>query len=236
MIEEPGQSLGHPGLEDEAPSVWPLAADLMAGVFGLFVLLSVWAVALQGVEVAELEDTLVAREEVLAQREKALAEERAARKKEKARLEALERALAGPLAQGLITLDAGRIGIEGSVLFPSNSAELTEAGQTLLAQVAPALGAYLTGRPELIMISGHTDDRPITNPNNRYPDNRALSVARALTVTTALTKAGLPPDRLFPAGFGPHHPVAGNESPEGRARNRRVEIMPVPRRAGGAQP
>ncbi|MFN3196845.1 MAG: OmpA family protein [Bradymonadia bacterium] len=223
---------------DESPPVWPVFGDLMAGLFGLFVLFFMWAITFQ----TDLANTLEAREAALVAQQKALAQkqadldaERAARKKEKARLEALERALAGPLSEGLITLTEGRIGIRGSVLFSSNSAALTAEGTTLIGQLAGPLEAFLKGREEMVMISGYTDDKPIARGNARFADNWALSSERALTVTRALTESGLPGDRLIAAGFGPNHPVATNETPEGRALNRRVEIQPVPRATAGGR-
>ena len=109
--------------EDDAAlfaPIWPVFGDLMACLFGLFVLFFVWAVAFQ----VDLTHDLEA--------------ERARRTAESARLEALERALAGPLADGRITLVDGRIGIRGSVLFGLNSAELAPEGA---ATLGPGAGA-----------------------------------------------------------------------------------------------
>lgn len=225
--------------EDEHGSpVWTVFGDLMAGLFGLFVLFFMWAITFQ----TDLAHTLEAKEAdlqaqqaVLVQKEQALEAERAARKKDRARLDALERALAGPLSKGLITLTEGRIGIRGSVLFSSNSAGLTREGRQLLAELAGPLQAFLQGRDEMVMISGYTDDKPIARGNALFEDNWALSTERALTVTRTLTQGGLPGERLIAAGFGPNHPVATNDTPEGRALNRRVEIQPVPRATAGGQ-
>jgi flagellar motor protein MotB len=192
--------------------VWPVFGDLMACLFGLFVLFFVWSIAFQVDLTHDLEV------------------ERARRAAEAARLESLERALAGPLADGRITLVDGRIGIRGSVLFGLNSAELAPEGNALLAGLAAPLDAYLKSHDELIMVSGFTDARPITNSPQGYRDNWELSVQRALTVTRALITAGLPEQAVFAAGFGAQSPVAPNDTPENRAKNRRVEISPIPRR------
>jgi flagellar motor protein MotB len=203
--------------EDDAAThapIWPVFGDLMACLFGLFVLFFVWAIAFQ-VDLT-----------------RSLERERATRAAESARLQALERALAGPLADGRITLVDGKIGIRGSVLFGLNSAELEPEGASLLRGLAEPLRAYLTHHDELIMVSGFTDARPITASPQGYKDNWELSAQRALTVTRALIAAGVPEGSVFAAGFGATSPVAPNDTAENRARNRRVEISPIPRRGG----
>ena len=207
-----------PSAEDDAPeqdTIWPVFGDLMACLFGLFVLFFVWAIAFQVDLAGDLEA------------------ERAARAEERARLDALERALAGPLAEGRITLTDGRIGIRGSILFGLGSADLQPEGDGLLETIAPALQTYLDEHDELIMVSGFTDDLALTASSRGYADNWELSAQRALTVTRALAAAGVPEERLFAAGFGQAHPVAPNDTPDNRARNRRVEISPIPRRHAG---
>lgn len=191
--------------------IWPVFGDLMACLFGIFVLFFVWAVAFQVDLTRDLEA------------------ERARRAAESARLTALERALAGPLADGRITFTDGRIGIRGSVLFGLNSAELAPDGAALLRGLAAPLQTYLASHDELIMVSGFTDDRPITASPQGYKDNWELSTQRALTVTRTLVGAGVPEGSVFSAGFGATHPVAPNDTVENRAKNRRVEIAPIPR-------
>ena len=70
---------------------------------------------------------------------------------------------------------------------------------------------------------------PVLPGNRRFADNLELSAQRALTVTRALAEEGLPPQAVFAAAFGPEQPVASNADEAGRARNRRVELAPVPR-------
>lgn len=195
----------------ESTPVWPIFGDLMAGLVGMFVLVLVWVMGIQ------LELTQSLQEEV-AKRQAA----------EQARM-VLEQALAGPLATGRVTLRDGRIGISGSVLFALNSAELQPEGLELLQVLVAPLKIYLVERGEMLMVSGFTDDLPIQKQNARYADNWELSAQRALTVTRALIDAGMPPDAVFAAAFGSQHPVAPNEEPSGRSRNRRVEMAPVPR-------
>jgi flagellar motor protein MotB len=190
---------------------WPAFADLMACVFGLFVMFFVWSVAFQ-VDLT-----------------KDLAEERTKREEESSRLAALEKAMAGPLAEGRVTLVDGKIGIRGSVLFDLSSAELRPEGQELIKSLAEPLRVYLEAHDEAIMVSGFTDNSPLIPRPNGIKDNWELSSQRALTVTRSLVSAGLPPEAIFAAGFGDTHPVAPNDTPENRAKNRRVEISPIPR-------
>jgi flagellar motor protein MotB len=196
--------------EDDAPPIWAAISDLMACLFGLFVLFFVWMVMTQVVLGRDLES------------------ERARLAQTKAKLSALESALAGPLASGLITLVDGRIGIRGAVLFESSEAELRAEGRALLKELAMPLGTFLKQNDVALMISGFTDDKHLKG-NGEFIDNWELSAQRSLTVTRALIEAGMPGDSLIAAGFGEHHPVAPNDSDEQRAQNRRVEISPVPR-------
>ena len=134
-----------------------------------------------------------------------------------------------PLASGRITLNDGRIGISGSVLFALNSAELQPEGRQVLQSLVAPLSAYLASRDEMLMVSGFTDDRPVLDSNRRFADNWELSAQRALTVTRALIEEGVPSALVFAAAFGAEQPVAPNDSEAGRSRNRRVEMAPVPR-------
>ncbi|MFV0477466.1 MAG: OmpA family protein [Parahaliea sp.] len=195
---------------DETP-VWAVFGDLMAGLTGVFVLILVWVVAYQ-VELAS-----------------SLAEETERRQEEQQRRVALEDALAGPLASGRISLRDGRIGISGSVLFNLNSADLQPEGRELLNSLIGPLQVYLADRDELLMVSGFTDDLAIWQGNLHFQDNWELSAQRALTVTRALVAAGMSANRVFASAFGEQQPVASNSDAEGRARNRRVEMAPVPR-------
>jgi flagellar motor protein MotB len=206
---------GDAGIEQSAP-VFAVFGDLMAGLLGAFVLILVGVLGVQ----LELATSLEA--EVQKRR---IAEQRR---------EALERALAVPLAAGRVTLDDGRIGISGSVLFALNSDELQPEGRQLLRSLAPPLAAYLAVHDEMLMVSGFTDDRPLRETNRRFADNWELSAERALTVTRALIDEGLPSSSIFAAAFGPEQPVASNADAEGRSRNRRVEMAPVPKSAKGS--
>ncbi len=202
---------------DQSAPVWSVFGDLMSGLLGAFVLVLVGALAVQLDLMGNLEAE-VARREAAEQRRVTL-----------------ERALAAPLAAGRITLDQGRIGISGNVLFALNSDELRPDGVELLRSLVEPLQLYLRERDELLMVSGFTDDQPIQQGNRRFRDNLELSAQRSLTVTRALIDAGLPRAQVFAAAFGPEQPRASNADEAGRAQNRRVEIAPVPRTGNATQ-
>lgn len=207
----------HAGIDQGAP-VWAVFGDLMSGLLGAFVLLLVIVLGVQLELVSSLEAETQKRQ---------VAEQRRM---------ALEKALAVPLASGRVTLNNGRIGISGSVLFSLNSDRLQPEGRQLLKSLAPPLAAYLGSRDELLMVSGFTDDRLVSERNRQFADNLELSAQRALTVTRALIDEGLPSAQVFAAAFGPEQPVASNADAAGRSQNRRVEMAPVPRSAHGPQP
>ena len=202
--------------QDEATApVWAVFGDLMAGLVGAFVLVFIGVLLTQ----VDLVNTLQV--------------EVAKRQQEEARRIALEKALAIPLASGRVTLNNGRIGISGSVLFDFNSDQLRPEGERLLQALVPPLQVYLGERDEMLMVSGFTDDKPIGASNTKYQDNLELSAQRALTVTRTLIQQGMPRSRVFSAAFGAEQPVASNDSEPGRALNRRVEMAPVPRAGSG---
>ncbi len=201
------------GLEQTAP-VWAVFGDLMSGLLGAFVLILVGVLGVQ-LQLASNLDAEIKKRQV-----------------EQQRRQTLEQALAVPLASGRVTLNNGRIGISGSVLFSLNSDQLQPEGRQLLKSLAAPLTAYLATRNELLMVSGFTDDRAVRDSNRQFADNWALSAERALTVTRALIDDGVPSSSVFAAAFGPEQPVASNADAPGRARNRRVEMAPLPRMSG----
>ena len=194
--------------EHSAP-VWAVFGDLMSGLLGAFVLLLVAVVGVQ------MELTSSLQEEV----KKRHAEEQ--------RRMTLEKALAIPLASGRITLNNGRIGISGQVLFAQNSDRLQPDGRQLLSSLVVPLRAYLASRGEMLMVSGFTDDQVIRN--GPFADNWELSAQRALTGTRTLVEQGMPASMVFAAAFGSEQPVKANLDDAARALNRRVEMAPVPK-------
>ena len=143
----------------------------------------------------------------------------------------LEQALAVPLASGRITLNNGRIGISGKLLFELNSDQLEPEGRQLLKSLVGPLRSYLQSRDEMLMVSGFTDDKAVSNRNRQFADNWELSAQRALTVTRTLIEEGMPSSMLFAAAFGQEQPLVPNTSDKARAQNRRVEMAPVPKSA-----
>jgi len=109
------------------------------------------------------------------------------------------------------------------VLFSSGSAVLSEEGLTSTAEVARVL-ATIPDRQ--YQIEGHTDDVPIHNA--KFPSNWELAAARATTVAKAMVDAGLPASRVSAASYGEYRPASPNDTTEGRAANRRIEIVVVP--------
>lgn len=194
---------------EHAAQVWPAFGDLMSSLLGAFVLLLVGVVAVQMELTSHLQDEVKKRQ------------------LEEQRRMSLEKALAIPLATGRITLNNGRIGISGQVLFAPNSDQLQPEGRQLLKSLVMPLRAYLTARDEMLMVSGFTDDKRIRG--GPFADNWELSAQRALTVTRTLIDEGMPSSMVFAAAFGSEQPVKPNTDDAARAQNRRVEMAPVPK-------
>ncbi|HHM05401.1 MAG TPA: type VI secretion system protein TssL [Gammaproteobacteria bacterium] len=136
----------------------------------------------------------------------------------------LERKLSKEIAARLITIEGKKdrivIRINEKVSFPSGSAVLLHSFLPALKKIARAVSAT----QGYIVIAGHTDKLPISS--FRYRSNWELSASRAVTVLHRLTAfAKLAPERVEVAGFADTRPIADNNSAEGRAKNRRVEII-----------
>lgn len=125
--------------------------------------------------------------------------------------------------------DAGRmiISLSGSVMFQSGGSELSPAARLRLDTVANALSAYADRD---IMVEGHTDSQ------GNDEANRMLSQRRAEAVRSYLVTRGVPEARIRAEGRGEAEPVATNDTAEGRATNRRVEIVVEPQRAAQGTP
>src|SRR3954469_24681216 len=125
---------------------------------------------------------------------------------------------------GSVDVGASREGIvislAGNMLFDSGKSDLKPRGMTLL----DTLTERLRTMPNEIRVEGHTDNIAIATP--LYPSNWELSSARATTVARYLSEhSEIAPQRLVAAGYGEFHPVAPNDTREGRARNRRVDLV-----------
>jgi chemotaxis protein MotB len=112
-----------------------------------------------------------------------------------------------------------------SVLFDSGKAEVKPEGLVVLQKV---IGILKGVKDKAIHIEGHTDNVPIVGALTRkYPTNWELSSARALNVARFLQQQGIDPTLLAAVAYGEYKPVAANDSDEGRAKNRRIEIVLV---------
>lgn len=123
--------------------------------------------------------------------------------------------------------DGLRVNVSQDILFESGSAELDRNGTQVLEKVA----AQLNKSPHQILVIGHTDNKPIgVALVKRYPTNWELAGARASSVVRLFARSGLPAKRMQAVSVADVQPVADNSSPEGRARNRRIEIRlrPIP--------
>ncbi len=152
-------------------------------------------------------------------RENALKREREAMKK-------LARELSDTLAplvrEGKVRVTQSSVGvsveINASVLFDPGEAKLTAESD----QALRALGALLAKDTHAVQVEGHTDDTKIAN--SLFPSNWELSSVRASSVVRLFIDTGVAPARLSAVGRAANMPVAANDSPEGKARNRRVAV------------
>jgi chemotaxis protein MotB len=115
--------------------------------------------------------------------------------------------------------------------FDSGSDVLKQEGRTLLDSIANTLARS----PNQIRVEGHTDNVPIRN--SRFPSNWELSTSRATTIIAHLiTNFGFAPDRLSAAGYAEYRPEESNDTAEGRAHNRRVDIVVLSPRSALVEP
>lgn len=152
-----------------------------------------------------------------------LEQEKTALEKRSAEYQALASSLDGEIKAGRVQVSElkGKLTVRMAekVLFPSGSATVSKAGKETLAKIADAFKG-VKGR--MIRVEGHTDDVPIKTA--RFPSNWELSSARAIAVVRILQAGGVEPTLLGAAGYAEYQPVAANDSAEGRAQNRRIEI------------
>lgn len=115
--------------------------------------------------------------------------------------------------------DRVQVNMKDKMLFGSGSAQLSSAAVKALRDISRVLATV----PNSVMVEGNTDNRPIRT--SEFPSNWELSAARAASVVHLLSRFDIDPSRLSAIGYGEHRPVAGNDSDEGRARNRRVTLV-----------
>lgn len=140
----------------------------------------------------------------------------------------LAAALSRQIAAHTVSLEMGRDGLVISLreagFFNSGSATPKPEALPALRQIAGKLGTT----PYDLRIEGHTDNVPIHN--EQFDSNWELSTARATHIARLLLEMKvIPPDRISAAGYGEFHPVASSDTVEGRAENRRVDLVVMPR-------
>lgn len=117
------------------------------------------------------------------------------------------------------------VSLAEQLLFGSGSIEVDAKGVTALQQLAKAVKDQ---KDINIMVEGHTDNVPISKKSQYMQDNWDLSVMRATAITKILTKAGVAPKQITAAGRGEFLPLASNDSPQSKQKNRRTEIIITP--------
>ena len=123
--------------------------------------------------------------------------------------------------------DVIRVELPGSSLFVSGSARLRHGAANLICDAAAEIAR--TYPDQIVGVEGHTDNDPIAG--SQWRNNHALSVSRAMTVYDVLVaRTRLQGSQLFVVGHGPNHPIVSNATPEGKQRNRRVELVIYPER------
>jgi len=150
----------------------------------------------------------------------------------------LASALAPQIQRHEVVLRPSREGLVISLreigFFDSGSSELRATSEAAVRQIATVLSTQTNS----IRIEGHTDNVPIHN--TQFASNWELSTARATEmIRLFITRYNLPATRLSAAGYAEYHPAAGNDTLEGRAQNRRVDIVVLataPERLEGSKP
>jgi chemotaxis protein MotB len=135
----------------------------------------------------------------------------------------IEQALGDLIKQNMVTLRGNEqwleIEMRSSLLFDSGDATLSNKALELLGQISEILREEKTP----VRVEGFTDNVPIHSV--RFPSNWELSSARAAAVVQLFIEEGLDPTQLMATGYGEFQPIAGNDTPEGRTKNRRVVLM-----------
>jgi len=147
----------------------------------------------------------------------------------KSAYEAFVSDLEAEIADGQVVIDqlreGMRVNLPDAQFFAPESVELTMHGKVTLAKVA----AQLRAMPHQVEVQGHTDDlAPSPALAERLPSSWDVAGARAIAVLRQLVAHGIAPERIRAVSFGSSRPVAPNDTPEDRARNRRIEIRLIP--------
>lgn len=126
-----------------------------------------------------------------------------------------------------IRIVGDRFVFQSEVLFPTGSSDINPAGEVEMKKLADAVIELNKEIPDdinwVLRVDGHTDNVPLAG-TGRFRDNWELSSARATAVVKFLIANGVPANRLVAAGFGEYQPLEASDSPDARARNRRIEL------------
>ena len=145
-------------------------------------------------------------------------------------MNALQRQLQREIADKEVKLEMAERGLVltfvAEVLFDSGKAEVRSQALETLGKVASVIRQKVPDRE--IGIEGHTDNEPIKHSG--WKSNWELSTGRATSVLHVLEQEGVDPHRMVASGYGEYHPVAANDLVEGRQKNRRVEIVIIPKK------
>ena len=132
------------------------------------------------------------------------------------------KSLSGLISQGSVAVNGDEnwteIVLDTEFMFASGQASLSDEARDIFVQ----LGNILSNYENMVAVGGHTDNVPINNA--RFTSNWELSSARAVSVVRFLSSSGINPQRLTAVGYGEFHPVATNDTNDGRNKNRRVVL------------
>lgn len=177
-------------------------------------------------QIAEMENQLEEKENALKEKNEVIDEMASTR-------QSIEDSLKDQIASNQVKLETleGKLKITfvDKILFNSGSAHINQAGQQSLLSLANILNQQ---PDQMIVVEGHTDNVGVGKSlQNIYPTNWELSTARATAVVRFLQdKAEIQPERLSAVGYSYYKPIADNDTEEGQAQNRRIEIILVPPR------
>jgi len=179
---------------------------------------------------ADAQKDLEAKMNDIAEKQKIIEEMKKKEAAAKARLEMMK----SMLGKFKSMIDSGKLKVKvknrkmvlelpSAILFPLGSAELSEEGKATLGEIALVLKEI---KDREFQVAGHTDNIPIKS--KKYSSNWELSTLRAVAVVSFLQAGGVPPTSLSASGYSEYQPASGNDSEEGRAQNRRIEITLMP--------
>lgn len=178
-------------------------------------------------QIASLEQDKTAMEKQLGSLQQEKTSLAAASQQQQQQYDALVKGLSSEVEKGQLQVRQYQnmlsVDLAEQIFFDSGRATLKSGGKDVLKKVGEALKGY---ENKIIRVVGHTDNVPLAKSlQATFPTNWDLSVARATNVVRFLQEVGVPPERMVPSGRSEFDPVAPNDTPEGRQKNRRIEIM-----------